>query len=126
MKVVKLIVPLLLLAVIPFAAIANEPVANNDSAVSKTGKSKTTVASTSREKILQISNRIDELVKAQLDSRNEDLNEPVTDEVFLRRAYLDIVGRVPTIKETKGFLGSNDKQKREELIDELLDSYGLC
>jgi hypothetical protein len=29
---------------------------------------------------------------------------PVTDEVFVRRIYLDIAGRIPTLKETTDFL----------------------
>ncbi|MFK7770402.1 MAG: DUF1549 domain-containing protein [Mariniblastus sp.] len=131
MKFVKLILLVLVLAAVPFAnsqaRLANEP-GTNESAINesatKSKNSKASVTSTSRDKILEISSRIDELVKAQLDSNNQDLNKPVTDEIFLRRAYLDIIGRIPTIKETKKFLGSKDSKKREELIDELLDSYG--
>ena len=42
------------------------------------------------------------------------------DSVFLRRVYLDTLGVLPTIDETRRFLGSNDLQKRSRLIDELL------
>lgn len=82
------------------------------------------VESTPRDKILEISNKIDDLVKAQLSSKGEKLNELSSDEVFLRRAYLDIAGRIPTINETKSFLRSSSKTKRADLIDNLLDSYG--
>ncbi len=124
MKFVKYIVALLLLIAIPFAVIANESEVTNDSAVSAKSKSKASVSSTSREKILLISDKIDELVKAQLDSNNEKRNKVVSDEIFLRRVYLDIIGRIPTLEETKKFLNSKNKQKRGKLIDELLDSYG--
>jgi hypothetical protein len=82
------------------------------------------VESTPRAEILKISDRIDELVTAQLGSKGEELNALSSDEVFLRRAYLDIVGRIPTIEETKRFLRSSSKTKRADLIDQLLDSYG--
>jgi hypothetical protein len=42
------------------------------------------------------------------------------DSVFLRRVYLDTLGVLPTIAETRRFLGSNEPQKRSRLIEELL------
>ena len=45
-----------------------------------------------------------------------------SDEVFLRRTYLDLTGRLPSIKETTSFLSSKEKEKRNQLIDRLLDS----
>lgn len=47
-------------------------------------------------------------------------SKPTDDSVFLRRVYLDTLGVLPTIDETRQFLGSNDPQKRSRLIDELL------
>lgn len=44
------------------------------------------------------------------------------DEVFLRRAYLTTTGALPTPKECIDFLDSKDANKRESLIDKLLDS----
>lgn len=48
------------------------------------------------------------------------------DAEFLRRAYLDIAGRVPTSRQAAQFLDSTDPDKRRQLIDELLASphYG--
>ncbi len=43
-----------------------------------------------------------------------------TDEEFVRRVYLDVAGRLPTIGEMRAFVGSRDKQKRAKLIDILL------
>lgn len=51
-------------------------------------------------------------------------NPPASDEVFLRRIYLDVVGRVPTYRETEAFLNSKETDKRARLIDRLLDSEG--
>jgi hypothetical protein len=42
------------------------------------------------------------------------------DSVFLRRAYLDTLGVLPTIDETRRFLASIDPEKRSRLVDELL------
>ncbi len=51
-------------------------------------------------------------------------NAPASDEVFVRRIYLDGVGRIPTQRETAAFLASKEKDKRARLIDALLASEG--
>lgn len=42
------------------------------------------------------------------------------DAAFVRRAYLDVIGVIPTIEEADRFLSSTDPDKRRRLIDELL------
>lgn len=52
-------------------------------------------------------------------------NPLMSDEQFVRRVYLDIVGRIPSYEEAKTFL--NDESgpaKRAKLIDKLLDDPG--
>lgn len=44
-----------------------------------------------------------------------------TDEEFVRRAYLDAVGRLPTPTEVRDFLSNTDAKKRTKLIDALLE-----
>ncbi|MBD3674682.1 MAG: DUF1553 domain-containing protein [Planctomycetaceae bacterium] len=39
---------------------------------------------------------------------------------FLRRAYIDIIGRVPTLEETEQFFAEQTPEKRRLLIDDLL------
>lgn len=46
----------------------------------------------------------------------------MNDEQFVRRVYLDIGGRIPTYDETVAFLENRSRDKRAQLIDELLDS----
>ncbi len=47
---------------------------------------------------------------------------PLTDDgTFLRRIYLDVIGVLPTISETRSFLADADPEKRTKLIDRLLD-----
>ena len=48
--------------------------------------------------------------------------EQCRDEVFLRRAYLTVTGALPTPEESIKFLDSHNPNKREVLVDELLDS----
>jgi hypothetical protein len=43
-----------------------------------------------------------------------------TDDEFLRRAYLDVLGRIPNIEEASGFLSSKEKGKRAKLVEYLL------
>lgn len=45
-----------------------------------------------------------------------------SDAQFVRRAYLDLAGRIPTVAEVQTFLRSTDSSKRSELIDDLVDS----
>ncbi len=46
---------------------------------------------------------------------------PASDSTFLRRAFLDVIGRLPTPEEARTFLASPASNKREELIDALLE-----
>ncbi|MDE0819284.1 MAG: DUF1549 domain-containing protein, partial [Pirellulaceae bacterium] len=46
------------------------------------------------------------------------------DSTFIRRAYLDAIGGLPTPTETQQFLDLDDPQKRTKLIDQLLGLTG--
>jgi hypothetical protein len=45
----------------------------------------------------------------------------VNDAVFLRRVHLDLIGALPTPQQAVEFLDSKDAQKREKLVDRLLE-----
>jgi hypothetical protein len=49
-------------------------------------------------------------------------SEPATDGEFVRRSALDLLGRIPTLEETKSFLNSRSSDKREAWIDRCLES----
>ncbi len=66
--------------------------------------------------------RIDEILARHWEKQGITPNAPAPDEVFLRRVYVDIAGRIPTLEETTSFLRSQDPQKRGKLIDQLLAS----
>jgi hypothetical protein len=65
-------------------------------------------------------NYIDKLVNAKLKKLRITPSELCTDEVFLRRAYVDIIGVLPTVEEYARFMNEKSPDKREKLVDELL------
>ncbi len=52
--------------------------------------------------------------------------EQSADAEFLRRVYLDLVGTIPTYDAAVTFLDDNSPDKRERLIDRLLDDPGFA
>ena len=77
---------------------------------------------------LRSSQTIVALIDKEIQSRWSELgiepSERADDAEWMRRVYLDIAGRVPTIREAETFLGNRHEQKRETLIDELLSDSG--
>ena len=67
-------------------------------------------------------NFIDELVFKKLKTVGMPPSEVCDDSTFVRRACIDIAGRLPTVEETKKFLAAKDPGKRDKWIDALLDS----
>ncbi|WP_169980344.1 DUF1549 and DUF1553 domain-containing protein [Tautonia rosea] len=63
----------------------------------------------------------DEAVFAKLEALKIHASPPASDHVFLRRAYLDAIGVLPTPDEARAFLDSDDPDKRAHLVDVLLD-----
>lgn len=66
-------------------------------------------------------NYIDTLVNAKLNKLRMLPSEVCTDEVFVRRLYIDLIGLLPTIEEYNRFMADTAPDKREKLIDELLN-----
>jgi hypothetical protein len=65
-------------------------------------------------------NFIDGHVWAKLQRLGLTASPTAPDATFHRRAYLDVIGRLPTPDETRAFLTDTDANKREKLIDRLL------
>jgi len=65
-------------------------------------------------------NFIDELILKKLQTLNIAPSEQATDREFIRRAFLDATGTLPTPQEVEGFLADNSTGKRAKLIDALL------
>ena len=66
-------------------------------------------------------NKIDELVLANLQVLGLPPAALGSDEVFVRRVFLDVIGALPGPEEARAFLADTDPQKRSKLIDRLLD-----
>jgi len=65
--------------------------------------------------------RIDELVFGRLEQLGIPPANLCSDAVFVRRAYLDVIGTLPTVQEVRAFLSDRDPNKRGALIDRLLE-----
>ncbi|GEP44503.1 DUF1549 domain-containing protein [Brevifollis gellanilyticus] len=74
--------------------------------------------------VSELAVKIDGLVEEHHQKRGTHLNAPVSDEVFLRRVYLDVMGRIPSLEESRRFLDNKAGDKRSRLIDELINSQG--
>ena len=67
-------------------------------------------------------NFIDELVFKQLKKLGLPPSATCDDATFLRRATIDVAGRLPTLQETQAFLADKAADRREQLLKRLLAS----
>ncbi len=74
--------------------------------------------------VKKASQDIDELVLEGLIGSGEVRLPLSSDNIFARRIYLDIAGRIPTYNELVQFLNDKSAHKRNELIASLLNSEG--
>ena len=65
-------------------------------------------------------NFIDELAVTKFRELGIEPSPLCDDATFIRRAYLDAIGTLPTPEETRDFLTADDSEKRAKLIDRLL------
>lgn len=66
------------------------------------------------------SNLVDQHVRGRWQELHLAPSGTINDDKFLRRVYLDLIGRVPSSEQAKLFLQSTEPDKRERLVDELL------
>jgi hypothetical protein len=66
-------------------------------------------------------NYVDELVGAKLNRLRIEPSGICSDEVFLRRASIDITGTLPSEEQYSAFLADADPAKRAKLVDRLLE-----
>ncbi|MFN7924355.1 MAG: DUF1549 and DUF1553 domain-containing protein [Bryobacteraceae bacterium] len=69
---------------------------------------------------LEVYNFIDKHVGAKLEALRIPPSAPATEEEFLRRASLDIIGVIPTADEAREFLADKSANKRAKLVGDLL------
>ena len=64
---------------------------------------------------------VDRHLSEKLQAMRINPSQPCTDGEFVRRAYLDLLGVLPTADEAKQFVADPSPDKRERLVDQLLD-----
>ena len=75
-----------------------------------------------RGEIREAASRIDGLLAGHWQEHGVSPSQPLADEAFVRRAYLELGGRIPTHDEVVAFLDSAAADKRGDLVDTLLAS----
>ena len=74
-----------------------------------------------------VASEVDSRINAELKTKGVVVAEQCSDEDFLRRVSLDVMGQLPTPAEIIAFRSNPDTNKRIALIDKLIDSpeFGL-
>ncbi len=65
---------------------------------------------------------IDRLINAELAKLNIKPAPKTTDEQFIRRVYLDLTGKLPSLTDVTEFVADKPADKRAKLIDKLLET----
>jgi hypothetical protein len=78
-------------------------------------------AADARESPAELAAWIDARLEAAWRAKGLPVRDEAGDEVFLRRAYLELTGTVPSVAEARDFLTSTSATRREQLIRSLLD-----
>lgn len=82
------------------------------------------VNASTRSKAVASAAKIDELMEANYKKFKVTPNPIASDEQFVRRVYLDLVGTIPTYKQVRQFVVNSDTEKKSKLIDVLLSQEG--
>ncbi len=72
-------------------------------------------------KLPHVNNYIDRQIFAKLRTLRTEPSLICSDEIFLRRAYLDLLGILPTASEARAFVKDASGNKRKDLVDRLLN-----
>ena len=80
----------------------------------------TRVVPTSAVTDADIVNFINEQIRAGWKTKGIAASPAATDNEWCRRAYLDLLGRIPTVDELQAYLASGGPDKRAKLIDKLM------
>ncbi len=64
---------------------------------------------------------IDQLISDKLEKLGLSPSKPALDHTYLRRVYLDLIGRLPTLEESRSWLADTASDKKEKLVLKLLE-----
>ena len=68
----------------------------------------------------EVAKQIDELLATETGSQPETVASRADDATFLRRAFLDLIGRTPTPDDVLAFAFQSGDDKRSQLVEQLL------
>jgi hypothetical protein len=101
------------------ALMLSQPVAYGATPVPDDVRSSDVRAADAQQHVVQ---RIDTLLEAGWTTAQVHPAPIAGDGEFLRRAYLDLTGVIPRVSEVRQFLADDHPDKRQRLVDELLES----
>ena len=78
------------------------------------------IAATSNEDEATLTAAIDPRITAAWDANKVHPAPPASDAAFVRRVYLDLAGRIPSVTEVRQFLDDKRPDKRRRLVEQLL------
>jgi hypothetical protein len=67
---------------------------------------------------------IDSLIEQNLRAKKLQKTKQLDDYTYARRLYLTVIGRIPTQSELQAFIDDRDSNKKDKLIQKLLNSNG--
>jgi hypothetical protein len=76
--------------------------------------------------VRELTARIDRLIAQRWAAAGVQPAPRADDATFLRRAYLDLAGRIPSVAEARAFLKDRAPDKRERLVEALLAGNGYA
>ncbi|QVL33128.1 DUF1549 domain-containing protein [Telmatocola sphagniphila] len=68
------------------------------------------------------SHMIDELLKKSWEANDLKPSERCNDYTFVRRAFIDLIGRIPSSDEVRDFINDSSTNKRQKLVKRLLNA----
>src|SRR5688500_5218665 len=69
---------------------------------------------------LEVAAKVDASLLAELPANTAKSMQKIGDEEFLRRAYLDIIGHIPSPEEVTAFVLNPAQDKRAKTVEKLL------
>lgn len=74
-----------------------------------------------RDDVQRLADQIDDLIAKKWNENDVVSASPSDDSEYLRRVWLDIAGKIPTAADSQDFLDDKSNDKRQRLVDELLN-----
>ena len=70
-------------------------------------------------------NPIDRIIDQYAGDNDAPIAEPISDSQFIRRVYLDVIGRLPTVDQLSNFENDQSPNSRDHLVSQLLGQYEM-